>query len=161
MHPSHPALLHQPLQIVGDLISNIKRTVLPRLVANLQHLQNLTLIHALHLPRYLREPLVSLVPRLVDHVHIEELCLSLEELLGEGPEGVGAGRGAEDGEAGFVRQGRGGVPGLDLVPEDNPDAGGGVFLLYEGDDVGVEMQKLFCAEGADILRGKVLMVMDG
>jgi hypothetical protein len=43
------------------------------------------------------------------------------------------------------------VPGLDLLAEDDAHAGGGIFLLYEGIDGGVEGFEEFGAEGAHVV----------
>lgn len=51
----------------------------------------------------------------------------------------------EDGESGFVDEGGGGVPGLDLLTDDEVDFGGegGVGGDDFGDDVVVEMVEEF------------------
>jgi hypothetical protein len=57
----------------------------------------------------------------VDDVDVKEILLDFEQGGAEIPKQLGPG--LEDGEGGFVGEGGGRVPGLDLVPEDDFEMG--------------------------------------
>lgn len=81
-------------------------------------------------------------------IGVEELGLAREEGGGEVPEATWSE--AEDGEAGFVGQRRGRVPGLDVLPEDEAETVG-VFLPDEGRGVHVQGVEHLGGEGADVV----------
>lgn len=85
MNPNQSIHLDLRLHIRRDTISCIQRTILSRLITNLQQLVHLTLIHA-HTPRNLSKPLIRIITRLVDDISIEEILLLGEERRAEGIE---------------------------------------------------------------------------
>ena len=132
MHPHQPRTLHHKFHIPRHPIPPIQRPILPRLIIHLQQVKHPPLIHPRHFLSKLRQPFIRLVPGLVDYIGIEVGFLVVEEGGGEFPEFV---RGeSEDGEAGFMGEGGGGVPGLDLVAEDELEGFGGVGFGEGGED---------------------------
>lgn len=117
--PPHP---HRHLDIPRHPIPHIQRPVLPGLIPNNKQLINLVLFHPnpLRLSRELRQTPVGCVARFVDDVDVKVLLLRGEQGGGEGVEGGRGGLGeAQDGERGFVGEEGGGVPGLDVLAEDD------------------------------------------
>ena len=148
MHPRQPRNLHTSLQIIRARIPRIHTPILIRLITDLQQLKHLPLIHAHRAPQ-LRETLIRIIPRLIHHVRVKVVRLRIEQLFAKVPELV---RGKlEDGDAGFVDERGGGVPGLDLLAEDELDVVGVGFVLRVGDDGGVDCFEHFGAEGADVV----------
>jgi len=132
MHTSHPVGLHHLFDVVCDRISDIQTPIFARLIADPQQLEDLLLVNTFDLPRQARKPFVCLIPRLMHHVDVEILLLVLEEEVGECPELRWSS--PEDSSARLMSKGRGRVPWLDLLAEDDADTRLGVFLLDEGPD---------------------------
>lgn len=97
-----------------------------RVLIDLQQFQDLALVDP-GLAGDLGQALVRLVPALVGNPRVEELGLLLEQGGAEIPELL---RGySEHGGAGFTGQCRRGVPGLDLLAEDDLE----LVLVFLGD----------------------------
>lgn len=121
MHTGQSIRLDLHLDIIRDPIARVQTSVLTGLITNLQQSVDLALIDT-HGPSNLSKPLIRSIPRFIYQTDIEEVFLLVEQLLGEIPE---FGRvNLLDGIAGFVDECRGGVPRLDLLPEDSHDAVG-------------------------------------
>lgn len=119
MHTSQPVRLDLNLHIIRDFVSRVQTAILTRLVADLQKVINLLLIHA-DASSDLRQALVCVVTRLVDDANVEEVFLLVEQRGAEIVELCGV-----DflyGVAGFVDECGGWVPWLDLLAEDGYDA---------------------------------------
>ncbi len=114
MHPHHPRTPNHPLQIRRHLIPIIQ----PLPLLDLQQAHHPLRIDPDPLLRQPHQAPIRLVAALAHHVRVEKLRLPLKERGGVVPE---AGRcEAQDREGGFVAERGGGVPGLDLCAEDDP-----------------------------------------
>ena len=80
-------------------------------------------------------------------IDVKEILLALEEFCAEIPECARVE--SEHGDAGFVGEGGGRVPWLDLVAEEEFHVG--VFGADGGEDRGVERVEHFGGEGADVI----------
>lgn len=147
MHSRQPIRLNHQLDIVRDSIASIRVPVLIRLIRNLKQAINLLLIQS-HATRYLRQPLVRLIPRLVDGISVEEIGLPVEQRPAKLPELVRMG--LEYCGACFVDERGRGMPGLDLLSEDELDFLR-VLLLHHGEDGVVDCHEHLLAERADIV----------
>lgn len=139
--------LDEQLEVIGGLVARVQTPVLARLVRDLEHAVNLALVEA-DTSSELGKALVRLVPGLVDDTDVKVVGLLVEEGSGKGPEFGSVG--PEDCDGGFVDQGRGRVPGLDLLAEDDLEFAR-VFLLDQRGHVVVEGVELLFAEGADVV----------
>lgn len=105
------------LQVVGDGVARVQAAVRAGLVRDLEPLVHLVGAQAGAVGREPGQPLVGGVARLVDDAHVKVGLLFVEERLAEGPELGGVQ--LHDGEGGLVHEGGRGVPGLDLLAEDD------------------------------------------
>lgn len=121
MHAHQPRNLNQDLEVISDLIPNIQAAIRRWLVRDLEEVVDRRLVHT-NGGSELGEPAVGLVARLGDDVDVEVGLLVLEEGVAEGP--VLGGGDVQHGEGGLVREGRRGVPGLDLLAQDELHAAG-------------------------------------
>lgn len=119
MHALKAILLRLQLHKIRDPVARIEPSVLIRLITDLQQPIHLLLVDT-HTSRNLRQPLVRVVPRLIHNAGIEKVLLLLKQLLAEVVELLGLD--LEHSEARFMDEGRGRVPGLDLLAEDGYDA---------------------------------------
>lgn len=118
MDTNQPIHLHLRLHISRNPIPHIQRPILSRLITNLQQLIHLTLIYT-NAPRNLSKTPIRIISRLMHDISVKEVLLLCEQ---RSAEGVEVRRGdLEDGVGGFVCEGRGWVPGLDLLAEDGLD----------------------------------------
>lgn len=148
MHPHHPRRLDQPLQIIRHPIPRIQRPILPRLIRNPQQGHHPLLIHPHTLPRQPRQTHIRLVAALIHDIDIEVIPLVREQRGRVIPE---CRRGElQDREGGFVEEGGGGVPGLDLLAEDEAELGR-VFVGDVGGEGWVEGLEDFGGEGAGVV----------
>jgi hypothetical protein len=148
MHPHHPRGLDHPLDIVRDPIPGIQTPIRGRRIANPQQPHHLLLINPDTLCGQARQPRVRLIPALGDDAHVEVIGLTLEQRRGEIPEPRR--RQLEHGQPRLVRQGRGRVPGLDVLAEDQAQFGR-VSVRDEGRDGAVHGVEHLGGEGADVV----------
>ena len=147
MHARQTIGLDQELHIIRDAIARVQAPILPRPVGDFQKAKKLLLIHA-HGPGKFCQSLVGLIPGLIYDAHIEVILLHLKQCIAEWPELIG--RELEHGDACFVYESGGGMPGLDLLAEDDLDFLGILGLNHWKDGV-VESEEAFGGEGTDVV----------
>ena len=111
----------QQFEISRDLVPNVQTPVLCRLIVHRQQIQQLLLIHA-HSACQLSQSPVRLIAVFMDDADVKVFLLLVEQRRAKGVELLRCE--LQYTQPCFVRQGRRGVPWLDLLAEDKFD-----FLL--------------------------------
>lgn len=147
MHARQTIGLDQELHIIRDAIARVQTPILPGPVGHFQQSKHLILIYP-HGPGKFCQSLVGLVPGLIHDAHIEVILLHLEQCIAEWPELIG--RELEHGDACFVYESGGGMPGLDLLAEDDLECLG-ILGFDHGQDGVEESEEAFGGKGTDVV----------